>query len=1272
MFEFNGEEYSLEQITEAAKQSNMAFEDYIKEYNIIKKPGKTTPTTPGAVVEETAAPDTDSNLDTTSSGFTEQGEIILTGQPFEQGGWAITPVPLEEVIITADEYSKKESQIARDILNDFGIPEIEKKAGELKPITAFEETQRISKDEIERRKQIPEKPKTLVQSIANSTGQAMNRFAQIDDYAQYLYHMVLSDTDIAYNIFGEEFGNKVLKHNRVELGKQEAKLKKYATLTKPAFGFTDISRDESIGKNIVYGAGGAINAIMNVGSSAVLSASTAGIGLGIEIVGQTISEHNRILAETKGMNLEELQASGMFDVATPLTIGVLRYKLEKIGLDRLSKSIIGSNPSIVKNIVDLTFTTGFNGTQEWVDVGLETINKSLAEGKSQAQAEEDAWKFMTSKEGYESFLQGAFGSTGIVLGAKGLKTAASLRNRDEYLSLKKKITKIGNLERAKFKKGLSEESINSISEQQNKLISEIKSNVEKNNKILFALTDNQIKEINSRAEIIQQTNKTARVVNEDTSLDNNTKKEILLGLEQRIAEAQTGIFNIRKNAEELTKQTEKVKRAAKYVDNLEIQKFDNEQQINDFLDKQDNLTKNQKNTFKKQSSDYGFVIQDPNTNKQIIIINSEAAAKSQEGINVANHEFMHALLFKALKENPSASEKLAFALNEELNKIDVDQIKNSIYKERLQEYKDDPDISSADAAEEALTLFSDALKSGDIVLNEDKISDGIRSLMQTFGLKTKFNTGQDVIDFIRDINKSVDKGTLTKEQIKIAQGIDKLEGRIISEELAGTTEEQVKSTARKGSRKLPSNKIQQIFDEKGKEGAFEIIEAYKPLTTKLTNKYRNVPGFDFELLQSEIEIGKRGLLDLINAYDPSKGATLNTYIQGQLANRSIEAANRILDTDFKLDVTEAKGITDTTTEETTELVEEKPTKELQSLRKKMNIGDEIKPVVFDAVRKTFGTKLPSVTEKAFKRELEKSFRTELKKPISKLFGKGEDYRSFLANNFESIYNALPQSIFNRRLKDFAEPVLDKDGKQKREKTAEGNKIFTKKKITKAEWLKYFLGNDVGRSTQGTRKTAIVEAVAEAFAFDATMEVLSNSEVLQKAMDIAELQGIELTDDFVDKVSDIIDRPVNFKFSKARKALELKAGSIDFKNKEQVLSGRGAMLKLAKILGPEKTVQYLLPTVQGGWGLIGGKFIPEKDINKLTVRELEDPNDKNSFRTNQFLFIGRADFFEEAKKIFDSVEYKKRKRSVNINGKQISILAVPNQTPKGFTKGKFEG
>ena len=36
MFELNGEQYSLEQVQEAAKQSNLSLDDYIAEYNITK------------------------------------------------------------------------------------------------------------------------------------------------------------------------------------------------------------------------------------------------------------------------------------------------------------------------------------------------------------------------------------------------------------------------------------------------------------------------------------------------------------------------------------------------------------------------------------------------------------------------------------------------------------------------------------------------------------------------------------------------------------------------------------------------------------------------------------------------------------------------------------------------------------------------------------------------------------------------------------------------------------------------------------------------------------------------------------------------------------------------------------------------------------------------------------------------------------------------------------------------------------------------------------
>jgi len=203
LFEFEGQEYTLAEVQEAAKAKSLNIDDYIKEYNISRKEGKPSPTTPGAVVEETAAPDMDSKLESGSSGFTKEGEIILTGTPIDDGSWAITSVPLEEVIVTAEEYTKKQREITEKIFSDFGIPEIEKKQeGDIRPISEFEETQRISKAEISERQKTPEKPKTLMQSFANSAGQAMNRFAQIDDYGQYLYHMVLSNKDIAYNVFG--------------------------------------------------------------------------------------------------------------------------------------------------------------------------------------------------------------------------------------------------------------------------------------------------------------------------------------------------------------------------------------------------------------------------------------------------------------------------------------------------------------------------------------------------------------------------------------------------------------------------------------------------------------------------------------------------------------------------------------------------------------------------------------------------------------------------------------------------------------------------------------------------------------------------------------------------------------------------------------------------------------------------------------------------------------------------------------------------------------
>ena len=496
-----------------------------------------------------------------------------------------------------------------------------------------------------------------------------------------------------------------------------------------------------------------------------------------------------------------------------------------------------------------------------------------------------------------------------------------------------------------------------------------------------------------------------------------------------------------------------------------------------------------------------------------IIINEEVARQTK-AVTVGSHEVLHGILNKALKGKDA--NKIVNQFKKVIGKQQLAKIEERLYandKNGKRLYSDEYIAANQD---EYFTLFSDAILKNQIEYNENiftKLGDLIRPILRKLGFnKIKFESGRDVYNFLKEYNKSVKEGALSQDIINLG-------AEISSEKI------QLSKTA--------SEKVQKIFEEKGKDGAFDIIGAYKPLTTKLTNKYRNVPGFEFELLQSEIEIGKRGLLDLINAYDPSKGATLNTYIQGQLANRSIEAANRILDTEFKLDVTEAKGVTDTVTaEETIEREETAPADEIKSLRKEIGLSEELVTKVKDAVVKTFGTKLPNPQDPKFRFELQKRFRTELKKPLSKFVGKQADYEAFLRDNFESVYSKMPQSLINRRFKEFAEPVLDKNGKQLRERTAEGNKVYVKKKISKAEWIKYFIGADVKSSTKGARKTAIVEGMAEEIAFDATMEVLNDPDVISKYQDIAGITGEVLPENFKSLIAKQVDRAEDFKFSKS--------------------------------------------------------------------------------------------------------------------------------------------
>ena len=204
------------------------------------------------------------------------------------------------------------------------------------------------------------------------------------------------------------------------------------------------------------------------------------------------------------------------------------------------------------------------------------------------------------------------------------------------------------------------------------------------------------------------------------------------------------------------------------------------------------------------SATHGVQMINEKTGKEVLLINNEVASGKGNfvgNVNVGAHEFLHTVLKKTLDNNPEAAIEMENEMRGYFKKL-LDSGKldmNSEYALNLQQYMDKP---LAEQAEEAMTLFADGLANGDIVLNESnlqKIKDILRRLMQSLGIKNvEFNTGKDVFNFLKDYNKSVERGKLNRAQKKL---LDKsAEGKLLTKE-SKDTQPKKKSKKSKASNK---------------------------------------------------------------------------------------------------------------------------------------------------------------------------------------------------------------------------------------------------------------------------------------------------------------------------------------------------------------------------------------------------------------------------------------------------------------------------------------
>jgi predicted kinase len=623
--------------------------------------------------------------------------------------------------------------------------------------------------------------------------------------------------------------------------------------------------------------------------------------------------------------IEKLVSNNETEVALPTTLGLFAVLLDKIGLEGITKHI-ASKPekgTLITKLLSLGSVGTGEGFTEVAQTGVEEFNIGLAEGKSIEESSALAWDAMSSDKGLDAFINGFIGSITVAGGGKIINRAL----RSDNASIKDvndKINNIADLNNAKYNtrntdiKDAIDLEIKDAEQDLKKYIIEKRKLSEvltDSEKTLLVNTLNEKTDIKQKAEYLREQLENGDITRVEfgygiRGLNNQDKR-----LSDKINEIQGAATNraAGKITESVKEQIKKsgldgnvIEMTSEEISNIQEEGFDSKTAAGEF-------------GFIKQSTDGSFEI----------VLN-----KDKPMIGTAAHEFMHAVLFKTIGANIDLQNNLGDALIDHVSGLGGDK---SILGKRLMSYgqfqKDGTFIRDDNFGEETITIMSEAIVDGSLKFEENfftKIGDVVRRFSQDYlGKEIKFDTGRDVYNFVKDYSKSIKEGKVSKAILNVAK-----------EGAKGKLTETATDTKAGGTKfsKEASDEVQRIYDEKGNAGVFDIIEQFKPIVNKIVQKRSEAPGFDRELLTSEIEIGKRGILDLVREYDPKSGVPLAAFINKYLPARAIEASRRILGEEFMDDVDTMVSIAG---EEVSTETEVKPERKKVVLSDKLGVKSKV-------------------------------------------------------------------------------------------------------------------------------------------------------------------------------------------------------------------------------------------------------------------------------------------------------------------------------------------
>ena len=462
-----------------------------------------------------------------------------------------------------------------------------------------------------------------------------------------------------------------------------------------------------------------------------------------------------------------------------------------------------------------------------------------------------------------------------------------------------------------------------------------------------------------------------------------------------------------------------------------------------------------------------------------------------------------------VQERAENTSPLMKSLNESLNFASLQACEKTLNEILSQGKSDEPNVK-ASLAFNRLNLQTE--KRELIKVNTD--------------IASKYKSGQT--------KSEEDQDTITKniERVRVINDIlNKPEGELI----AGVSEKNQK-TSEKNAALIKIFKDINTDPRSREKVKMDLLGNNMGIIVNLVKRYwsyqQEETAFTKDDLKEELILQ---FFNMLNTYDPVKNPNFGAYIGGYLPKR----IPRILENigTIKTKAGEERVFGDTLSDEgAKQLSDEEENEyidEIKAKKKRLSEALNISPDILEEINKTairaLGGRIGDIASNEFKTQIRQNIRADLRNVLNRDFGASISYAAYLNKNWKILYDAIPLSVMNKRFQEFREPVLGANGKQLEEQVKKDGKswrlkVWKKADISQEDFFGYFVGQYVGKSTQGTRKTALLETIAEELSFDVMIDLFTNNEEFKANFEEKqELLGNELAPNYLSEIAKQLDR-----------------------------------------------------------------------------------------------------------------------------------------------------